>query len=333
MTSLAIRIQELDDDHLEEFIDLWATQKTQQYLSVERVGGANDKGRDIIGFLSRQRHEGDWHLYQCKRKTLRTKLGLPEALLELGKVFYHHSQGAYGTLPTKIVFVSPRGIVGTLMTLLHNPSTMAPALIANWNGYCKDKITNVPVPLTDELKALIDGYDFTNVEHLTAPLIVKDPAAHAGLVKLLDVVPGEAPSGVTPDSIQPEELEYVDQLRRVYSEAAGVEIRTADEILLHAEHAQHFRDQRTRYFDAEYFQRFHRDSTPPEALAAFRKDVYHGVIDVHRQNHSSRLERLDAVMRHASTLPAGLISRVVRVAVKQGMCHHLANEGKMKWIP
>jgi hypothetical protein len=58
MTSLAIRIQELDDDHLEEFIDLWATQKSQQYLTVERVGGANDKGRDVIGFLSRRRHEG-----------------------------------------------------------------------------------------------------------------------------------------------------------------------------------------------------------------------------------------------------------------------------------
>jgi hypothetical protein len=76
MTSRAIRIQELDDDHLEEFIDLWATQKTTLYDSVERVGGAHDKGRDVIGFLTRRRHEGDWHLYQCKRKTLRSKLGL-----------------------------------------------------------------------------------------------------------------------------------------------------------------------------------------------------------------------------------------------------------------
>jgi hypothetical protein len=150
------------------------------YLTVERVGGANDKGRDVIGFLTPSRHEGDWHLFQCKRKTRGAKLKLPEALLELGKVFYHHSEGAYATLPTKIVFVSPRGIVGPLMTLLHNPSTVAPALIGNWDSYCRDKITNVPVPLTDELKALIDGYDFANVEHLTAPLIVKDPAARPG---------------------------------------------------------------------------------------------------------------------------------------------------------
>jgi hypothetical protein len=333
MPSLAIRIQELDDDQLEEFVDLWATQKSKLYTSVERVGGANDKGRDVIGFLSRERHEGEWHLYQCKRKTLRSKLGLPEALLELGKVFYHHSQKSYATLPTKIVFVSPRGIVGPLMTLLHNPSTLAVALVDNWRSYCEDKITNVPVPLTDQLKTLIDGYDFAAVEHLTAPLIVKDLAARPALVKVLGLIPDEAPAGAAPDSVQPEELEYVDQLRLVYAEALGVEIRTADDILLHADHSQHFRDQRNRFFDAQYFQRFHRDSSPPEALDTFRQDIYHGVIDVHRQSHPSKLERLNAVMRHASTLPAGLVGRVVRVPVKQGMCHHLANEGLMKWTP
>ena len=69
------------------------------------------------------------------------------------------------------------------------------ALIENCDSYCKDKITNVPVLLTDELKALIDGYDFANVEHLTAPLIVKDPAARPALVKVLELIPEEAPPG------------------------------------------------------------------------------------------------------------------------------------------
>lgn len=262
------------------------------------------------------------------------KLGLPEAILELGKVFYHHSTGAFATLPTKIIFVSPRGIVGTLLTLLHNPSTLRSALIGNWDAYCADRITKeARVPLTEDLKALIEKYDFSNVEHLTAPLIVKDQAARPALVKVLGLLPDEAPPGVAPDTVQPQELEYVDQLRRVYGEAVGTDFQTTDEILSHTHHGEHFRDQRTRFFDAEHFQRFHRDNTPQEALVAFRNDVYLGVIDVHRQNHPSRLERLDAVMRHASTLPAGLIGRVVRVPVKQGMCHHLANEGRMKWIP
>ena len=334
MTSLAVRLLELDEDQLEEFVDLWATQKSSQYLSVERIGGANDKGRDVIGFLTASKHEGPWHLYQCKRKTRGVKLGFPEALLELGKIFYHHLEGAYATLPTKIIFVSPRGIVGPLLTLIHNPSTLRSALIDNWEKYCADSITkSAKVPLSAELQTLIEGYDFTNVEHLSATLIVKDPAAQPALVKVLELIPDEAPPGVAPAAIQAEELEYVDQLRRVYGEASGVDFQTADEILSHPHHGEHFRDQRTRFFEAEFFQRFHRDSTPQEALAAFREDVYHGVIDVHRQTHTNRLERVDAVMRHASTLPAGLIGRVVRIPVKQGMCHHLANEGRMKWIP
>jgi len=334
MTSIAVRLRELDDDQLEEFVDLWATQKSSQYLSVERIGGANDKGRDVIGFLTASKHEGPWHLYQCKRKTRGVKLGLPEALLELGKVFYHHSEGAYRTLPMKIVFVSPRGLVGPLLTLIHNPSTLRSALIDNWDKYCADGITRLAkVPLSGELKALIEGYDFSKVDHLSTTQIVKDPAARPALVKVLGLIPDEAPRGVAPDAIQAEELEYVDQLRRVYGEASGVNFQTADEILSHTHHGEHFRDQRTRFFDAQHFQRFHRDSTPQEALAAFREDVYHGVIDVHRQTHTNRLERVDAVMRHASTLPAGLIGRVVRVPVKQGMCHDLANEGRMKWIP
>lgn len=99
MASFAIRLQEIDDRELEEFIELWIERKSQQYVRVERIGAANDKGRDVIGFSSERRHEGPWDLYQYKRKTRNGKLGLPEATTELGKLFYHHVAGAYRTLP------------------------------------------------------------------------------------------------------------------------------------------------------------------------------------------------------------------------------------------
>lgn len=73
MTSLAVRLQELDNGQLDEFVDLWATQKSSQYVSVERIGGASDKAQDVIGFLTPS--EGPWHLFQCKRKTRGVKLG------------------------------------------------------------------------------------------------------------------------------------------------------------------------------------------------------------------------------------------------------------------
>ena len=132
MPNLAIRLQEIGDAELEEFIELWVDRKSKQYVRVERIGAANDKGRDVIGFLTERRHEGPWNLYQCKRKTRGGKLGTPEAMTELGKLFYHHVEGAYLTLPTAYWFVAPRGIVGPLRDLILNPSKLAPYLVAHW---------------------------------------------------------------------------------------------------------------------------------------------------------------------------------------------------------
>ena len=71
MSNLAIRLQEIGDAELEEFIELWVERKSRQYVRVERIGAASDKGRDVIGFSSERSHEGPWDLYQCKRKQLR----------------------------------------------------------------------------------------------------------------------------------------------------------------------------------------------------------------------------------------------------------------------
>ncbi|MDV3251132.1 hypothetical protein DevBK_07315 [Devosia sp. BK] len=332
MPSLAVRLTEIDDSELEQFIELWVEKKSEVYHRVERIGAANDKGRDVIGFLTSQRHEGAWHLYQCKRKTRGAKLGKSEALAELGKVFYHHVEGAYRTLPTKYVFVSPRGIVGPLLDLINNPTDLQSALIDGWDDHCaKAIVAKTVIPLSESIRKAIESYPFSRVEHLSAPMIVKDKAAGPALSKILGLVPDEAPPGVAPGTMQNEELIYVEQLRQVYEEASAESFATADDILRHADHGDHFRDQRTRFFEAAAFQRFHRDNTDADALVAFQEDIYHGVIDVHRQPHSNMLQRVDAVMRHASLLPTDLRGRSVRTPVRQGMCHHLVNDNRFKW--
>lgn len=334
MTNLAIRLQEISDVELEEFIELWADHKSVQYVRVERIGAANDKGRDVVGFLSERNHEGPWDLYQCKRKTRGGKLGTPEAMAELGKLFHHHLEGAYRTLPTAYVFVAPRGIVGPLLDLIRNPSTLGPYLLTHWIDYCATQITSTrTVSLTPAIRAAIEAFDFARVQYLTAPMIVKDPAAAPALSKVLGLIPDEAPPGIAPDTIQVEEIAYVDQLRRVYSEAVGAAFASADDVLAHPEHGQHLRLQRTRFFEAASFSRFHRDNTAPGALETFQNDVYHGVIEVYHETHLSRLHRVDAVMKHAGLTQVSLLGRLSRVPVRQGTCHHLAIEGRLTWIP
>jgi hypothetical protein len=333
VVGLAIRLQEIGDAELEEFVEQWLERKAGKFAHVLRIGAANDKGRDVIGFLSDYRHEGPWELYQCKRKTRDKKLGVPEAMGELGKLFYHHTEGAYAPLPTAYFFVAPRGIVGTLQDLLLNPSTIGPYLIDHWHQYCAEYITSTKVPLTPEIWAAIEGFDFSTVDYYAASRLAKDPDAAPALSALFELVPGEAPPGDTPPEIQQEELIYINQLRQVYGEARGRLFWTADEVLADPDHGEHLRLQRTRFFEAAAFSRFHRDNTAPGAVDVFRVDVYHSVFEVYSQIHASRLKRVEAVMQHAGSAPIGLLGRLTRVPVRQGMCHHLVNEGRLKWMP
>jgi hypothetical protein len=221
VVGLAIRLQEIGDAELEEFVEQWLDRKAGRFVQVLRIGAANDKGRDVIGFLSDCRHEGPWELYQCKRKTRDKKLGVPEAMGELGKLFYHHVEGAYATLPTAYFFVAPRGVVGTLQDLLLNPSKIGPYLIGHWDQYCAEYITSTTVRLTPEIRTAIEGFDFNRVDYYAASRLAKDPDAGPALSVLLELPPGEAPPGETPVEIQQEELIYIDQLRQVYGEACG----------------------------------------------------------------------------------------------------------------
>jgi hypothetical protein len=334
VSNSAIRLQEIDDAELEQFIEIWVERRSKRYVCVERIGAANDKGRDVIGFLTDQKHEGQWDLFQCKRKTRGGALGTSEAMTELGKLFYHHLNGAYRTLPVSYVFVAPRGVVGPLRDLILNPSTIGPYLVEHWDKNCTTKITRkTSVPLTFDLRAAIEAYDFARISYMTAPMIVKDPEAAPALSKVLGLLPDEAPRGSVPEAIQNEELPYIGQLVGVYGEESGCPFTGADAVLADRVHGEHLRRQRTRFFEAASFSRFHRDNTAPGALETFEHDVYHGVIEVYEGGHASRLSRVDAVMKHAGTLHTSLIGRLTREPVRQGMCHHLANEGRLKWLP
>jgi len=334
--SVAKRISELEDDELEEFIDIWAERRSKDkaYFLVERFGRANDKGRDVVGFLTSARHEGEWDVFQCKRKTLRSQLGQGEALGELGKIFFHHLAGAYATLPRRYVFVSPRGIEKSLKTLLEHPTDLKAALLENWDKYCRTKIAKgKPSELTPELRSAIEAYDFGRVEYLNATLIAKDTAARPALVQVLGEMPLEAPPGEAPDEIGDAEFEYLRQLCEVYDNAVGAPFANLERIFADEKFGEHIRLQRTRFYEACAFRDFHRDNTDEKAVDVFKNDIYHLLIEVYNETHPSPLDRVNSVMKHTGATQAGILGRMARAPVRQGMCHHLVTDGKIRWSP
>ncbi|MGJ8687755.1 MAG: hypothetical protein ACSHWQ_09770, partial [Spongiibacteraceae bacterium] len=53
-------------DDWEDFIKEWAQFQKTKYHLVDRLGGANDYGIDVAGFVTDKGFDGEWDNYQCK---------------------------------------------------------------------------------------------------------------------------------------------------------------------------------------------------------------------------------------------------------------------------
>jgi hypothetical protein len=132
--------------------------------------------------------------------------------------------------------------------------------------------------------------------------------------------------------IDDREMPYVQQLVDAYGERDNCVYGHHGEVTQSPNHGPHFSMQRERFFDADAFMHFYRDNTSREDIGALRKDIYHGVFDTHHRTHSDSLARVDAVMNQASNIsPSGILAKYAGVPVKQGICHHFANEGRLRW--
>jgi hypothetical protein len=182
------------------------------------------------------------------------------------------------------------------------------------------------------LKAAIDGWDFSQVSVASVDVILADPAGKVLMAKRFKENPDPAPKGTVPLALEDRELPYIQQLLDAYGERDACVYNDHDSVKNHDEHGPHLDRQRERFFDADAFARFYRDNTMSEELDHLRSDMLHGVAEVHEAKHDDSLTRTNAVMTQAANVhPSGVLSRHARVPVKQGICHHFANEGKLKW--
>lgn len=320
----------LDDVQLEQFVLDWVNSKTNQYVETARFSGAGDLGRDVVGFLSDAKHEGAWHNYQCKQYAKR--LPTDTALCEIGKILYYAFQEEF-TAPTAYFFVAPRGVNRNLEKLIFNPNQFKNKLITEWDDCCARKIVDgKTIALDSALSSFVQSFDFSTIHRLGLDDILNDVTATPALFKWFGADPGPAPQGTTPTNIQNTELPYINQLVDAYSQREGKIFTGYEEVAKHPKQSIHLSRQRERFYDADAFKRFYRDNTDQSVIENFEQEIFYGIVETCEAKHTDALDRVDAVMKQASTVqPSGPLARHARVQVKQGVCHHFANEDRLKW--
>lgn len=312
----------------EEFVSEWAS--TLNYHLVERIGGAGDKGCDVIATVDPS-PESEWDNYQCKHYD--HPLAPSDIWIEIAKLCYFTFKAEYD-LPRRYYFVGPRGVGTKLSRLLKRPDQLKRGLLENWDAKCSQSlIESKTVSMDVDLRAHIEQMDFSIFGQVPPQMVIDGHSKTRYFIVRFGLgLPARPPSPTPPADVSPAETIYVRKLLAAYSDNRGRELKTPTD--LDAQLARHFSRARQSFYCAEALRNFSRDTLPDGAFEHLQGQVFDGVIDVCDAQHSCGLTRVNATTAQAALLAltsSALLGRT-DIADRHGICHQLANDDRLDWV-
>lgn len=327
------RVRVFSPDDFEGFIEEWASSlEGTSYVKVRRFAGSGDMGIDIAGFLTTKGFAGGWDNYQCKRYD--HPLRPTDIYTEIGKIIYYSWSGEFPP-PRKHYFAGSQDIGTSLEKLLADPLKLREAVRENWDAYCRKEITTTKeIPLEGALLSHFDNFDFSIFDSTSVVELIKQhekTGFHA--VRFGGGLPARPIVELPPPQPGEHESRYVRQLLDAYGEHLGGHLSDINALLAHKPLSRDFSRQRERFYHAEALRNFSRDTVPDGTFASLQEEIYQGVVDVCEGSHSNGFERMKATVSHASHVSStsNPLSPVTKVQDRQGICHQLANEDRLKW--
>lgn len=325
------RIRIFSAGQWEDFVLEWADSLRDQYGTVERCGGAGDMGRDIIAFDKSS--PTIWDNYQCKH--YKAGLAPGDIWVELGKLVYYTYINEY-TYPRKYTFVAPQGAGTKLSNLLRKSDKLKELLIDNWDKHCKVGITSTAlVELDAALRAYLAALDFSIFEAVP-PLRIIDQHAKTRwyATRFGGGLPARPKVAAPPVTVAAHEVTYVRSLLDAYGDHLKCTLPTVADLGTHEDVREHFNDARLEFYSAEALRAFSRDTLPPGAFEELQDQLHGGIKDEMRGMHPNGYRRVLSVVKTAKLLPITDHALKDRLSThdRGGICHQLANDGKVKWV-
>lgn len=328
------KVHVMDEDSFEQFTLEWLYGcKKSKYSSIRRIGGAGDKGRDVVAYYN----DGSVDYYQCKHYN--AALMPTDYYLELGKLCYY-TYNKEIPMPKEYYIIASNDVGSSLQDLIDNPIKLISKLKENWEKYCKTKITKtVEISLDKSLSDYIDLFDFTIVKTYPMAQVIDE---------YLDTIYGNIRFGgrklnmptsmLPPEKIDLEEMPYILALLEAYSDELGVQINDTEGLEKYNIYFENFKRQRKDYYSAETIRRFVRDTlSDSKQFKVLKDEVYDGIIDTHEQDYDSGYKRLIEVLKQVARINISkcmLDSKLhcIGISERKGVCHMLVNDNKLRWV-
>jgi hypothetical protein len=329
-----IRVKTFSPEEWESFTGECISSLKDLYVSVEPSGGAGDMGIDVAGYTTKDL-KGEWDNYQCKHYD--HALAPSDIWIEFGKVIYYSYKKKY-SVPRKYYFVAPHGVGTKLTRLLRNPVELKQEIKLNWEKHCKNKITeSESIPLEDGLLDWFESFDFSIFSSKTVvEMIEQHSKTPFHSVRFGGGLPPRPAVPHPPEDHDVTESRYIKHLFNAYTEHLGTPISKLEDLSTASKPAlkKDFLRQRERFYHAEYLRNYARDTVPNGTFERLQNEIYHGVVDIHGDDHADGLARMRATVSQAAQIPitSNPLASVVQTQDRQGICHQLANEDKLIWV-
>lgn len=319
-------------DEWEEFVAEWALVLSQFYHQVQRPGGSNDRGLDVVALLSPAGVDGVWDCFQCKHYD--QALVPSDAFPEMLKIMHGVVDGAY-SYPRRYRFLAPRGCGPTLTRLLMSPSALKEGFL-KWLDTQSCPIWSLSEVVQARIRDLAAAADYEvfKAEDIEDVLTVHRRSPYH-VTRFGSSISRTLRPAVPPQDVDPErESVYVRKLIEIYNERGETQRSVAAEFASDAFCGPHLTRQREAFFSAEDLRLVAREQVPEEVFTALQEDVYDCVVEVEQMEHSSGLQKLHDVLSAATgaQLNSNPLIQITRPRDLKGVCHQLANVDKLNWV-
>lgn len=327
------RLQGYSEDEFEQFVyELVHGCWSQAYERIMQLGGAGDRGRDIVAY---EHYPDVWDLYQCKHYGV--PLAPSDFWVELGKLCHYTFEKAY-TTPQRYYIVTSHGVGPKLHDLLTRPRDINALLLTEWDTKCRKSITSTrEIMLSEAFRHHIETFDFSIVHELPPlDLIALHGRTRYHAVRFGGGLTRKRPKMSSPPSdIDRSENPYVGALFAAFGEHLASQVSSRQ----HFEHCSEVREAfdyaREGYYSAESLKEFVRDTLPDEEdFNDLLDETFDGLRPVVNQAHVTGYARLEETTKAAVLLSfaSNVLNPQLRHMDRIGFCHHLVNRSRMKWI-